>query len=329
MSPLISVIVPIYNVEPYIHKCVDSILAQSYANFEIILVDDGSPDNCGKICEKYASDNPSVKVIHKENGGLSDARNAGLDIAKGEFICFVDSDDWCEKEMLQTAFDAMELSKCDMVAFGTFHDFIENGKNFRTVIKSAKCEHRVNSFEESLSLLIAESLSVTTCSKLYKKKVFANLRFPKGKLFEDTWIFPKLFENGCNMFIIEKPLYHYAIRNNGNNIIATFNPQKMENLEALKSWQAFEKNGNLSKIIFMQSAWYLLVKIEEQNKKENEIYSDQIVGLLRENSQYVKIKSSYDRFFLFLILKKISYKKVFFLRRKVRNLFLFTLKYFH
>ncbi|MDR2580371.1 MAG: glycosyltransferase [Fibromonadaceae bacterium] len=326
MHPLISVIVPVYNVERYIHKCVNSILAQTYTNLEIILVDDGSPDNCGKICDEYATNNPKIKVIHKENGGLSDARNAGLDIAKGELICFVDSDDWCEKDMLQIAFEAMENSKCDIIAYGAFHDFIQNEKVFRTVIKSIKREQKISSFDESLPLLIKDFLTVTAWNKLYKKKIFKNLRFPKGKLFEDVWIFPKLFENCNGMLVINKPLYHYAIRNNGNSIMASFNLKKMENLEALKSWQDFEKNGNLSKIILMQNAWYLLIKIEEQNKKENKVYSEQIIKLLMENSQYVKISSFYDSFFSFLILKKFNYEKVLFFRKKIRQLFLFMRK---
>jgi glycosyltransferase involved in cell wall biosynthesis len=316
MQPLISVIVPVYNVEPYIHKCIDSILAQSYANLEIILVDDGSLDNCGKICDEYAAKNPTVKVLHRENGGLSDARNAGLDIAKGEFLCFVDSDDWCEKEMLQTAFEAMERSKCDIIAYGAFHDFMENEKKFRTIIKEAKCEQKASSFEESLPLLVNESLSVTAWAKLYKKKIFENLRFPKGKIFEDTRIFPKLFENGNGIFIISKPLYHYAIRSDGNGIFSSFNPHSMDILEAYASWQNFD----LSKILLMRNAWYLLIKIEEQNKKENDIYSERIIKLLKENSKYAKMASFYDKFFLFLILKNINYKKVLFLRKKLRFL---------
>jgi len=327
MPSLISVIVPIYNVEQYIRKCIDSILAQSYTNLEIILVDDGSSDNCGRICDEYAANNPRIKVLHKKNGGLSDARNAGLDVADGEYLCFVDSDDWCEKEMLQVALKAAEMSKCDIVAYGVFHDFVRNGKKYKTMIKKSKHKQKVHLFEDSLPLLIKESLFVTAWSKLYKKRVFENLRFPKGKIFEDTWIFPKLFENSNGIFIISKPLYHYVIRENSKSIFSSFNSQGMGILEAYESWQDFEKKGNLSKIILMQNAWYLLVKIEEQDKIENRIYCEQIVKLLMENSQHAKMPSFYDRIFLFLILKGVSYEKVLFLRKKTRRLREFLLPF--
>ena len=99
--PKVSVIVPVYKVESYLRKCVDSILGQSFSDFEVILVDDGSPDNCGAICDDYATRDQRVKVIHKINGGLSDARNVGLDAAIGQYICFVDSDDWIEQDLLK------------------------------------------------------------------------------------------------------------------------------------------------------------------------------------------------------------------------------------
>ena len=322
MHPLISVIVPVYNVEPYIRRCIDSILAQSYENFEIILINDGSQDNCGKICDEYAANNSVIKVMHKENGGLSNARNAGLDIAKGEFICFVDSDDWCEKEMLQIAFDAMKKSKCDIVAYGAFYHFIQNDRVFRTIIKSSKHEQKINSFDECLPLFVKDFLSVTAWSKLYRKKVFENLRFSEGKLFEDIWIFPKLFESGNSIFTLCKPLYHYAIRDDGKSITSSSNPRRMEILEAYKSWQDFEIEGSVSKIMLMQSAWHLLTKIED------EFYSKQIIELLMDNSQYIKTSKFYDKFFIFLILKKVSHKKVLFFRKKIQELFFFTLKIF-
>jgi glycosyltransferase involved in cell wall biosynthesis len=325
-NTLISVIVPVYNVEKYIRKCVNSILAQSYRNFEIILIEDGSPDACGDICDEYAANNSMVSVLHKENGGLSDARNAGLNIAKGELICFVDSDDWCEKEMLRIAFEAMEKSKCDMVSYGAFYDFTKNEKVFRTMIKNTKSELKINSFEECLPLVIRDDFAVTAWNKLYKKTIFENLRFPKGKLFEDVWIFPKLFENGNSIYAICQPLYHYIVRSDGKSITSNFNLRNMEILEAYESWQNFEKKGNLSKKMLMQNAWYMLTRIGAQ--KENEIYSKRIIKLLTENLEHLKISKFYDRFFLFLVLKKFNYKRIFSFRTKIQELFFFTLKIF-
>ena len=116
--PLISVIVPIYNVEPYIHKCIDSIVSQTFADFELILVDDGSPDNCGKICDEYAKKDSRVHVIHKKNGGLASARNAGIDVAKGKYISFVDSDDYLDIDFLSAYYNAINDRDVDIVHSG-------------------------------------------------------------------------------------------------------------------------------------------------------------------------------------------------------------------
>ncbi len=127
--PAVSVIVPVYKVEPYLRRCVDSILAQTFTDFELILVDDGSPDNCGAICDEYAEKDSRVKVIHKKNGGVSSARNMGLDAARGEYIYFCDGDDYIEKELLADAVQAM--SGYDMVVFNTFFVDINGVKTGR------------------------------------------------------------------------------------------------------------------------------------------------------------------------------------------------------
>ena len=116
----ISVIVPVYKVEPYIRKCVDSILGQTFSDIQVILVDDGSPDQCGKICDEYAKQDKRVEVIHKENGGLSDARNAGVPYAKGEYIIFLDSDDYIEKDMLEYMYTRIQDSGADMATCGLY-----------------------------------------------------------------------------------------------------------------------------------------------------------------------------------------------------------------
>ena len=115
MNKLISIIIPVYKVEEYLEKCVDSVIKQTYDNLEIILVDDGSPDNCGKICDQYSKKDKRVKVIHKENGGLSDARNAGIDISRGEYISFIDSDDYVEIDYIETLYNSIIKSKISII----------------------------------------------------------------------------------------------------------------------------------------------------------------------------------------------------------------------
>ena len=126
-TPLISIIIPVYKVEPYLRKCLDSVVQQTYRNLEIILVDDGSPDSCGAICDEYATKDERITVIHQENKGLSAARNAGLDIATGDYIQFVDSDDWIEPDALATVLSIAEDHHVDIVCFG-FNKHLPSGE---------------------------------------------------------------------------------------------------------------------------------------------------------------------------------------------------------
>ena len=123
MQPKVSIIVPIYNVEKYIHKCIDSILSQTFTDFELILVDDGSPDKCGEICEQYALKDNRIKVVHKENGGLSDARNAGIDVASGKYIYFIDSDDWISPNSIISLLNFAEDNQCEIVQGGFYYAY--------------------------------------------------------------------------------------------------------------------------------------------------------------------------------------------------------------
>ena len=133
--PMVSVIVPVYKVERYIRKCIDSILKQSFTDFELILVDDGSPDKCGKICDEYAAKDKRIKVIHKKNGGLSDARNAGLDYATGGYICFIDSDDWIHKDLLKDNLERLVSENADVIIFNYVEVFKETSIE-RLVVKT-------------------------------------------------------------------------------------------------------------------------------------------------------------------------------------------------
>lgn len=191
MLELISVIVPVYNVEKYIEKCLESIINQTYRNIEIILVDDGSTDNSGKICDDYAKKYSNITVIHKLNGGLSDARNAGMKIAKGEFICFFDSDDWVEIDILEKAYNKLYENKSDVVIWGFSKDFVDDNENTYKNILSIPFNCNINKEELNYQKLLNDEIQAIigyAWNKLYKTKFIReyNMQFSKGiSLVED------------------------------------------------------------------------------------------------------------------------------------------------
>lgn len=209
---LITVIIPIYNVEKYLEKCVNSVLAQSYKNLEIILVDDGATDNCPAICDEYSKIDNRIKVIHKANGGLSSARNAGLDNMSGEFVTFVDSDDYIDKDFISILYSLMIDKSCDL-AICRYINVNEEGKlisNQTYIENSIRVIEKKDIFNEFI--LNASFCVVTACVKLYDKKIFDDLRFDVGKINEDEFIYHKVLAKASRIVMVDKPLYFYLIR---------------------------------------------------------------------------------------------------------------------
>lgn len=204
--PEISVIVPVYKVEKYINKCVDSILAQTFTDFELWLVDDGSPDNSGTICDDYAKKDARVKVIHKKNGGLSDARNAALDVMQGEYVFFVDSDDWIAADTLETMHDASKRTGAKVVT-GNFINAYEDGTT-KELYAPADTEIVLKG-EEILSTLLRPNAT----NRLYKAEIFKDLRYPVGRLYEDAFVYHKILAQIDSMVLTGKFSYFYYIRN--------------------------------------------------------------------------------------------------------------------
>lgn len=208
-NELITVIIPVYKVEKYLDRCMETVLSQTYSNLEIILVDDGSPDTCPQLCDEYAVKDARVKVIHKENGGLSDARNVAIDIAKGKYIGFVDSDDYIQNDMFEKLYCAAKEYNADIVICG---HYVER-KDTLSIEEKPYDEIVVyNSIEAQTELIKDINMKSYAWDKLYKAELFNGVRYPKGRNYEDIATTYLLYENSNRICRIPELLYYYQIR---------------------------------------------------------------------------------------------------------------------
>ncbi len=213
----LSVIIPCYNTAPYLHRCIDSVIAQTYSNLEIILVDDGSTDDTPEVCDEYATKDVRIHVIHKTNGGVSEARNVALEIATGEFVTFIDSDDYVEPYMYEEMMAVAKQSQTDIVQCGHIRHkekewpaLNENSAFMPVSIYTgvdffAKFLHEGNS---------ANVLYTSLCNKVYRIQLFKNLAFPIGRVYEDEAVIHRLFLNAATVGVTDKKFYHYIVREN-------------------------------------------------------------------------------------------------------------------
>lgn len=226
--PLISVIVPVYKVEAYLDKCISSIVGQTYRNLEIILVDDGSPDNCGAMCDVWAEKDSRIKVIHKENGGLSDARNAGMAAATGEYMGFVDSDDHIAPGMYQLLYERLIADNSDISACGVEMVF-ENGLPSRPLTKPGTC---ILDRTAAMEAVIRESwLKQPVWYKLYKSELVRDILFPVGKCHEDVFWTYQAVARAKKVSIFDTPCYFYTQRN-GSIMGEGYSLKRLDSLEA-------------------------------------------------------------------------------------------------
>lgn len=276
--PSISVIVPVYKVEKYLARCVESILGQSFGDFELILVDDGSPDRCGEICDEYACRDPRVRVIHQKNGGLSAARNSGIDLVQQEkqsqWIAFVDSDDWVHPDYLQKLYRAAAETGCRISACGFFQT---GGGPFPDSETGITC---MDAGDYYCSREIHGGISAVAWNKLYHRELLAQLRYPQGKLHEDEFLTYKLVYAAERIAVIQDVLYAY-FQNSEGIMLSAWNPRRLHVLEALEQQMAFAaetgKDGLLDKAILQ----YILT-IHDHLQRASEEYRGQLRKQLRK-----------------------------------------------
>lgn len=254
MSKLVSVIIPVYNVEKYLKKCLNSVLKQTYNNCEIIIVNDGSLDNSQSIIENYAKKHKRIKYFIKSNGGLSDARNYGLSKAKGEYIAFLDSDDYFEKDMIETMIKYMEKENYDIV-FCDINNVYENNN-----IKKVYCNYNLSSEMDKNYLMSAPM----ACNKIYKRNVFDNdFMFKKGVLYEDLELIPSLVIKTTKIGYVDKSLYNYYQRSGSIMKQKKFNPRTDDiflvldsMVERFKKYNKFEIYKNEIEYLFIEHLLY-------------------------------------------------------------------------
>ena len=277
---LISVIVPVYKVEKYIHRCVDSILAQTFTDFELILVDDGSPDNCGIICDEYALKDNRIHVIHKENGGLSDARNAGIDWAfensNSEWLTFIDSDDWVHPNYLDLMIKAAMAHNSTMVVCG-----YEDKHVFEPYESINECE--INIVDTEDFYVDYHTIATVAWGKIYKKFYFQQIRYPYGKLEEDEFVTYRLLFQNKTIVYVNKPMYFY-FQNEEGIMQSGWSEQKLGILEAYDNQFYYFKTIKKRKA-FLCSVnnyiWALWINYVGLQKSENRALKEQYFIIIK------------------------------------------------
>lgn len=291
----ISVIIPVYKVEPYLSKCIDSVLAQTFTDFELILIDDGSPDNCGKICDKYAEKDSRIFVIHQKNGGLSAARNTGInwfhEQSRSEYITFLDSDDWFHPEYLRILMNGIteynvKISVCDFnrVTVDVPHEKHDN-INFELISPE---NFLLNHFWQYNY----------ACGKIYHKSVFEDIRYPIGKIFEDTFTTYKALHKCEKIAYTDLQLYYYFQNEQGISH-SPWKPSELVIFDAMREQMQFYKEKGLQKAfekefeLFVHHHAYQIARIKENKKdlKKNKATLKEIKKTLRKH-----LKENRDKF---------------------------------
>lgn len=237
MEPKVSVVVPMYKVEPYLCRCVDSIRKQTYTNLEIVLVNDGSPDRSGEIAEQYAARDERIQVIHKPNGGLSDARNAGMRSVTGAYTVFVDSDDWLNESMIETLVEHAEKYKADVVQSAFYYAYDDHLLYDNRYFAQGDPPIVLGRQELMAELVMNEKVKNFAWGKLYRTKLIQDIPFRKGVLFEDIFWAYQVIHRIRSYVIVHRPMYFYYQR--ADSIVASYTPRNLDMIRGLKERHRF------------------------------------------------------------------------------------------
>jgi glycosyltransferase involved in cell wall biosynthesis len=289
MKDLISIIVPIFNVESYLQRCVYSLINQTYKNLEIILVDDGSSDNCPEICDKFSKLDERIKVIHKRNGGLSDARNVGLKVATGDYIAFVDSDDWVSTYMFESLLTVLKKHKSDIVECNVIWTSEENINNKGNSLGEVISFNVIDALKE---LILDGILHQTVWNKLYTRAIIGDIVFEVGKTNEDEYWTYQIFARANNISYVNKELYYYFQRNDsimGNS----YSIKRLDAIEAKKF-----------RLLYFQERFPVLVSIAKKDLRNTCMYSYQKALKYLNKEEFINAKGKITETVMYTIMNK-------------------------
>lgn len=308
-KPLITVIVPAYKVESYLPICVESIINQTYKNIEIILVDDGSPDRCGAICDEYALKDNRIRVLHKDNGGLSSARNAGMKVMEGEFVTFIDSDDYVSPFYVEHLFNALRIDDADL-AVSWFAEVNEGEKIDTNGRENLSCYEQLNQKQSLQHLLYQDGIETSAWGKLYKSDLIEGLRYPEGKLYEDIPVTSQYILKSKSVALIRNVDYYYLQRK-ASIQYQSFNTKKMDGIYHLEAMTAsvMEKYPDLKNAAYCRElsfACNLLFQVPTDDKSGCREYLWNIV--LRTRKAVLKDRSARKKAKLAAGLSFLGYK---------------------
>ena len=303
---LVSIIIPIYGVEDYLEHCVRSILNQTYKNLEIILVDDGSPDGCPAMCDAYAKEDPRVIVIHKQNGGLSDARNAGMEIAKGGYIMFVDSDDWVAPEIVETLMNLLtghdaDIAECSYA--NVYKDRIE---------PKTKCTGEIIEATpiQSLSLMLDyRTFLPVAWGKLYRKDIMCGISFPVGRLHEDEFTTYKYHLNARRLVYIDMAFYFYNQMRSDSTMHKEYHLKRLDGCEAFRERMCLYWSLGFDELEPLMSNYYCWSLFDNlyqcwQNKLQGAqlsvTISEALVDYIEIKQRQIPLRKRYNKAFISL-----------------------------
>lgn len=312
---LITIVVPIYNVERYLRRCVDSLISQSYENLEILLINDGSPDHSLDICKEYQTKDARVRVISQENKGLAYTRNVGVSEAKGEYIMFVDSDDYIHKDMAKILMTNLQKSNADLSACGhleVHENGYQNCLNKKHFLKTYTPEEALKVF------MFTYEIDIINCNKLFSKKLFAGIEYPTGKLFEDHYTVYKLIARCSKVVFDSRPLYYYCKRGDsiGGSVFSNKNLQLLDAIhqeveDILRIYPRIAKHLDLAEICWAIVVYDKMMLANSINKEFEKKLSNKILGQVRFIMLTSVIRISRKVQLLLFAFNKKMYKYVY------------------